>query len=134
MKTITYRRLQEALDIEGVTTLEVFLAESVFTGVVDAVVFGSEQLVKVKSSVGRDVLLPGEVLDPRYDGVMTVDGLLQGLCKFEDRIGQSLEYVEQISQDLEESAEHTGATTGQGSSVDLPSASSKRKRKIETPK
>lgn len=93
-----------------------FLAESIFSHVVDAVVFSEEQLVRVKSSAGRDVLLPGESIG-KYTTNSTQD-LITGLHEFQERIAKGINYVGQISKDLGEPLEED--------------ASSSRKRKIKS--
>ena len=124
-KTLTYDYLKERLGIRDSTNLEIFLAESIFHRVIDAVLFGEEGVVKVKSCIGRDVVLPGETIDAHYD-TTSVEGLIEALHQFEQRVLTGVNYVDSISRELNTNT-HGEA---ESSSMAAPATGSTRKRKI----
>jgi hypothetical protein len=110
-----------------------FLAEAIYTKVIDAVVFSEEQVVRVKSSIGRDVLLPSESID-QYP-TTSVKDLIQGLKQFRERIGKGLSYVDQISQDLNQpEVSVTQEQEPSSSTQDSTQEPGTRKRKMDAPK
>lgn len=117
--------MKEKLDFNTTLDLEIFLVESISLNVIDAVLFGEEQLVKVKSSRGRDVLLDQEpdkqVLQERYKA-RTVSSMVESLKAFSARVDKSLDYLQAITADDKED-EPPQATDGDEADTEASKAS-----------
>lgn len=105
----SYEHLKAKVDIHSNSELERLITESIYNKIIDAKLNSQEQLIKISTSKGRDVLQSD---DPRFDNiqrkypeVQTDKNLFDNLRSFKDRIAKADKYLNEIKDSFEQEKE-----------------------------
>ncbi|KAH3675890.1 hypothetical protein WICMUC_002460 [Wickerhamomyces mucosus] len=100
----SYDHLKEKVHISTNSELERLIIEAIYSNIIDAKINSHNQLIKVNTCIGRDVLSVDDYnfgkLKNLYPNVKSNEDLYEGLLQFQNKIIKAEEYLEKINSQL----------------------------------
>ncbi|KAH3684973.1 hypothetical protein WICPIJ_004052 [Wickerhamomyces pijperi] len=96
----SYEHLKSKVFIDSNSELERLLTESIYQNIIEAKINSYEQLIKINTTQGRDILLTEDPnftdIQRKFPNVQTDKDLLEKLAKFKLKIAKANEYLDDI--------------------------------------